>query len=59
MKNKNCSSCYFGGKCSSSHICDNYSPITELDDEDIELMVESERWTFFDEWQQYVKEYSD
>lgn len=59
MKIKRCSNCYFGDKCRNSYVCDNYSPIHDLTDDDIAEMVENGRREFMGEWNQYIEEYSD
>lgn len=59
MKNKRCSDCYFGDKCKSLNACDDYSPIYELTDDEIDEMVEEGRQEFLDAWRQYIEEYSD
>lgn len=59
MKNKRCSNCYFGDKCRSLYDCDNYSPIHDLTDEEVDEMIENGRREFLDEWNQYIEEYSD
>ena len=45
-----------GEKSESLH---NYSSIDDLTDEDIEKMIETGRREFWDEWFQYIAEYSD
>ena len=59
MKNKKCSNCYFGDKCRISHACDNYSPINDLTDREVDEMIDAKRLEFMDEWNQYIEEYSD
>lgn len=59
MKNRKCSNCYFGDKCRSSHTCDNYSPINDLTDREVDEMIDAKRREFMDEWNQYIEEYSD
>lgn len=59
MKNKRCSNCYFGDKCRNLYDCDNYSPIHDLTDEEVDEMIENGRREFLDEWNQYIEEYSD
>lgn len=55
--NKQCSNCYFGNKCRSLYICEDYSPINP--DEDTEEIIERGRTEFMEEWFQYIDEYSD
>lgn len=59
MKNKRCSNCYFGDKCESLYVCDDYSPIHDLTDDEIAEMVEDGRQEFLDAWREYIEEYSD
>lgn len=59
MKIKRCSNCYFGDKCRSPYACDNYSPIHEFTDDEVDEMIENGRLEFLDEWNQYIEEYSD
>lgn len=59
MKNKKCSNCYFGDKCRSLHVCDDYSPINELTDDEVDEIIEARRHEFLDDWNQYIEECSD
>ena len=59
MLSKRCSNCYFGDKCRSSHVCDDYAPIEEISDLEVEIMVEEGRREFYREWLEYIDECSD
>lgn len=56
---KKCSNCYFGDKCWCLDFCDDYYPIDDLTDEEIDEMIEAGRREFLGEWKQYIEEYSD
>lgn len=57
--NNTCSNCYFGDKCRSLYACEDYSPISEFADENVDKIIEDERREFLKEWNQYIEEYTD
>lgn len=59
MNNKKCENCYFGDKCKSLCVCDNYFPIYDLTDDEVAEMVENERPEFQDAWNQYIEKCSN
>ena len=56
--NNRCSNCYFGDKCRSLYACDDYSPIGELTDEDVDEIIETKRQEFLRDWNKYIEENS-
>lgn len=60
MNNRKCSNCYFGDKCKSKQVCEDYSPIIDAPtDVEIEKMIENGRNAFYEEWNEYISEYED
>lgn len=52
-----CSTCCFGDICPSREACEYYEPISsELSDEMIYDIVESNRQLYYDAWMEYINE---
>lgn len=60
MSCKKCSNCFFGDKCRSATVCDNYDPITECaEDERIADVLEEGYIEYCDAWETYIKRFRD
>ena len=59
-KGMKCSNCYFYDICDDRHMCGGYSPITdEAIDQEVDNIIESGRYRFYEEWYEYMAEYED
>ena len=59
MRKNSCKSCYYFGSCDGTERCEYFHPVTE-DEEDrqIHIQTEEDRAAFYDEWFQYVSDFS-
>ena len=56
---KQCNTCIFGDICKSNRVCKYYSPLDGLrDDRTVYKRTEKTRVEFFDEWLEYIEEYT-
>lgn len=54
---KRCSDCYFGDKCRSCCVCDNYFPIDpERAEDELFDTIEQERLLYLEAWLEYVED---
>lgn len=47
-----CKKCLWYGRCYTAGECDDFTPV-EID---VESLIEDERFSFYEEWKQYIKE---
>ena len=54
---KTCEGCIWNGSCPCSEACDDYTPIDEYDDTEIQLMIEMRRDEYRRAYADYVSQY--
>lgn len=59
MKSKRCSNCYFKDCCDVQNVCEDYYPIEEFTDEEMERQIEKNRYQYLKAWNTYIKDFSD
>lgn len=55
---KSCADCYYNDDCGTDdYVCDSYMPITFVAEQDfIDEMIENNRYSFREEWFEYIEE---
>lgn len=51
-----CSRCLYFDMCFETQACEYYTPLSEYEDEYIEMMIENGRTEFRKEWFQYIND---
>lgn len=52
-----CDGCMWVGTCPGQNGCDDYAPIDDMDDTEIQILIESRRDEYRRAWMCYVSQY--
>ena len=61
MDFRTCEDCYYNDKCGADdYVCDAFMPLTFVAEQDfIDEMIENERYSFREEWFEYIENNND